>query len=147
MDPMVNDEVENLRNTNIQLQNQLAVALKKLKKQEEYLRYIEMAPKNISEKKEIYCDPLINNEFKMLREVMKEKDQKIIELEEKVKETSFNTSHAFKQAIEKLKIFESENQEFEKELKEGPIFNSKVLIDNLHTTINQLKCDIQKTKE
>ena len=100
------------------------------------------------ERKEIYSDPGLNNEFKIMRELLQEKDKKIQKLEDEIKGMQFSQNTvAGKKLIEKCKMLQEENDEFEKQISKGVINNYNMEIAELKKQLADNGYEIHKLRE
>jgi len=103
--------------------------------------------KLVWEQKEIYSDPGLNNEFKIMRELLQEKDRRIEQLEEDIRGNQFapNTSHG-KKLIEKFRILREENEEFEKQVSKGVLQNYNLEAAELKKQLKDNEYEMHKLK-
>jgi len=100
------------------------------------------------ERREIYSDAGLNNEFKIMRELLQEKNKKIAKLEEELKGAQFTQSAgAGKKLIEKCKVLQEENEEFAKQISKGVIQNYNLEIAELKKQLKDNEYEIHKLKE
>lgn len=100
------------------------------------------------ERKDIYGDPALNNEFKIMRELLQEKDKKIQKLEEELKGSQFGQNTApGKKLIDKCKMLQDQNEELGKEITDGVIQNYKMEIAEYKKKIAENVYEMHKLKE
>ncbi len=107
-----------------------------------------MGTTHVWESKEIYSDPGLNNEFKVLRELLLEKDKRIQKLEDELRGTQFvQSSVPGKKLVERCKLLQDENGDLAKQISEDATQGFKLEIAELKNQLKDNSYKMHKLRE
>ena len=144
----INPDEELILNKKQEIQSKLYGTLQKIQKNEEYIKFLESHNNSLNEEKHIYSDFCINNELKLMKEVIQDKDKTIEMLEEKLKSNSLYSSNSHQnQSINKLKSMMQLNEQLQKKLNNETDIELENEIRKLKNLVCELKFDLNKYTE
>ena len=140
------NDIEILKQANENYLSQIYVAMAQIRSMDDNIKFIEKEEKAIMKQKEIYGSSNLNNEFRVMTEMIKQKEKKINDLENQLlANTSGNNSNSSKGFMDNFNEVRNKNTQLNTTINTVST-DYKIISEKLNNEINQLKTSLNNTK-